>query len=65
MPTMVVRVEVAPALLKWTVHRADWDEKTADRLCLGKDMRYLRTARSALQEVDQDMPTAEDRLAQI
>lgn len=27
---MVVRVEVAPALLRWAVDRAGWDEKTAE-----------------------------------
>lgn len=29
-PAMVVRVEVAPALLRWAVDRAGWDEKTAE-----------------------------------
>ena len=49
---MVVRVEVAPALLRWAVDRAGWDEKTAESRAPYLDEWIRGARRPTLKQIE-------------
>lgn len=51
-PTVAVRVEVAPALLKWAVDRAGWDRETAESRVPHLDEWIRGTRRPTLRQIE-------------
>ena len=49
---MAVRVEVAPALLKWAVDRAGWDKETAESRVPHLDEWIRGTRRPTLRQIE-------------